>query len=108
MSLLRLLSLGEVLPDLRHDPVDSFPHLFHMFDYRAVRRRLLFPRFSRHIQQPPGLASEQELERGEACRSLRYLPYPEQYIWQHEVPVSLVFGYHSSQHLFEGLVEPFN
>jgi hypothetical protein len=55
---------------------------------------LVFPGFFGHIQQTTGLSSEKELKRGEAGGSLRNLPYTEEDVREHLIPVPPVLGCH--------------
>lgn len=43
-------------------PVKPFPHLHHVFDYRAMGCQLLFPGLLYHIQEAAGLPAIEKLE----------------------------------------------
>lgn len=103
MSLLHLLRLDEV-----HHSVDPLPHLTHMFDGGLVYHPLLFPGPLGNVKQTAGLSTEEQLERGKAGGGLRDLSNTEEHVGEHLVPIPLIFGCHSAQYLFEGLVKAIN
>lgn len=90
-SLLGLLGFHQVLLYHQHYATDPFPHGPHMLHNCSVKGGLLFPGLFVEVKQTPGSSPKNQLV---ACGVLGFFPYGEQYVGDHEVPVSSIFHHH--------------